>query len=84
MMTRELNGYTVKELTVGQMRRLRTQAADNPDELQYRMAAACVHTPDGQPLGLEALDAMPLSQATPLLEAVADVNAPAGSGVGNG
>lgn len=78
MKTKQIGEYTVTELTLKGMREIRKSGASEED-IQYLMAARCL-TKNGQPLTVDDLDAMSISEVTPLLNAVAEINAPAESG----
>lgn len=63
--------YTIRELTLGDMRKI--QKESKGEDLQYWIAAYTIYK-DGQPIGMDALDAMPMSEANSLIELIVDLN----------
>lgn len=63
--------YTIKELTLGDMRKI--QKESQGEDLQYWIAAQTIYK-DGQAIGMESLNAMPMSEANALIEAIVELN----------
>lgn len=63
--------YTIKELTLGDMRKI--QKESQGEDLQYWIAAQTIYK-DGQAIGMDALNAMPMSEANALIEAIVELN----------
>jgi hypothetical protein len=64
--------YTIKELTLGDMRKI--QKDSQGEDLQYWIAANTI-CKDGKAIGMDALDAMPMSEAMKLIELIVEINA---------
>lgn len=69
----EIQGYTVRELNLRQMRQV--QAADiQKDDFMYHIAAQCVTDPDGKALTMDEINELPARLGTRILQAVAELN----------
>lgn len=71
MKTIELAGYVIRELTVGDMRKI--QKESNGEDVQYAIASLTI-SKDGNPIGIDELEKLPISIGNKLMLAVADIN----------
>lgn len=70
---REIQGYTIHELNLRQMRQV--QAADvQKEDFMYHIASVCVTDPEGNPLTVDDLNDLPARLGTKILQAVAELN----------
>lgn len=73
----EVNGYVIRELTLGDMRKI--QKDSKGEDLQYWIAAQTIYK-DGKAIGMDALDAMPMTEANKLIEVIVELNMNGGEG----
>lgn len=70
---RDIQGYTIRELNLRQMRQV--QAADvQKEDFMYHIASLCVTDPDGKALTVDELNDLPARLGTRILQAVAELN----------
>jgi hypothetical protein len=69
----DVEGYKVTEMTLRQMRKIRSDNID-PEEMQYVIASSCVVKPDGSTITSDELQDLPVRLGTRILQAVAQLN----------
>jgi hypothetical protein len=69
--TIKVGEYEVKELLLKDMRAI--QKEFGTDDIQYHIAGVTVYK-DGSPIGADGLNELPMSVASKILMAVADIN----------
>jgi len=69
--TIKIGEYEVKELLLGDMRAI--QKEFGTDDIQYHIAGKTVFK-NGEPIGVDGMNLLPMSIASKLLMAVADIN----------
>lgn len=78
-----VDGYTIHELTLGDMRSIQMDGVDK-GTIQYLMAARCVVKPDGSFISEDELMKIGARRGTRILQAVAEMNTAPGDDEGEG